>query len=286
MSSSMEKMENLDEKSLRALLDPQNLPRHIAVIMDGNGRWAARQHLPRIAGHREGIQSVREIITLSRELEIETLTLYAFSNENWNRPATEISQLMMLLERYLKKESKTMMDNEIRFRAIGQLERLPGSVLRSIQSVEEKTEKNKKMTLILALSYGGRTEVVDAIKKVVEAIQQEKISIKELDENRFSHYLYTTGIPDPDLMIRTSGEVRISNFFLWQLAYTELYFTKTLWPDFRRKDFLLALVDYQSRERRFGLVSDCDQNPSRKMSLSSLYSFFSDRPKKGDRREI
>jgi undecaprenyl diphosphate synthase len=287
MSFSTKDLENLGEKSLLSLLDRENLPKHVAIIMDGNGRWAAQQHLPRIAGHRKGIQSVREIITFSRELEINTLTLYAFSSENWHRPATEISQLMMLLERYLKKELKTMMTNEIRFRAIGQIERLPESVVRSIRSVEEKTEKNNRMTLVLALSYGGQTEIVDAIKEVVEDLQQEKISIKELDESLFSTYLYTREIPDPDLMIRTSGEVRISNFFLWQLAYTELYFTKTLWPDFKRKDFLLALLDYQSRERRFGLVSERTQSASRSdKSGETPQNRLFGKPTKGDRFEF
>lgn len=252
----------LSEEALSAMLDPQNIPKHVAIIMDGNGRWASCKNLPRIAGHRRGIQSVREIVTFSRKLGIETLTLFAFSNENWNRPAPEISQLMMLLERYLKQELKTMMENQIRFRTIGQIERLPSSVIRMIRSVEEKTEKNRKMTLILALSYGGRAEVVDAVRRIMEEFQEEKISIKDLDETLFSRYLYTQEIPDPDLMIRTSGEVRISNFLLWQLAYTELYFTKTFWPDFRRKDFLLALLDYQGRERRFGLVTEQVSNPS------------------------
>ncbi len=248
-------LRHLSEESLRGMIDPRNLPRHVAMIMDGNGRWAAEKNLPRIEGHRRGIQSVREIITLSREIGIEILTLFAFSNENWQRPASEISQLMMFLEKYLKRELKTMMENRIRFRTIGQIDRLPASVIRRIRLVEEETERNEAMTLVLALSYGGRAEVVDAVKRILEAFQQEKISIKDLDEERFSRYLYTDGIPDPDLMIRSSGEIRISNFLLWQIAYTELYFTKTYWPDFRRKDFLLALLDYQGRERRFGLVA-------------------------------
>ncbi|MBI3805832.1 MAG: isoprenyl transferase [Nitrospirae bacterium] len=262
MVSRTKDLEQLGEKSLQALVDHQNLPEHVAIIMDGNGRWAAERYLPRIAGHRRGIQSVREIVTFSREIGIKVLTLFAFSNENWNRPSTEISQLMMLLERYLKQELKTMTENQIRFRAVGQIERLPGSVLRMIRSVEEKTAKHEKMTLILALSYGGRSEIVDAVRRVVEDVQQEKLSMKDLDEQTFSHYLHTQEVPDPDLMIRTSGEVRISNFLLWQLAYTELYFTQTYWPDFRRKDFLLALLDYQARERRFGLVKEQVANPN------------------------
>ena len=249
--------------SLMAKIDPHKLPRHVAIIMDGNGRWAAQRHLPRIAGHQRGITSVREVVTLAREMGIETLTLYAFSNENWNRPAREITQLMILLEKYLNKELKTMMKNEIRFRAIGQIDRLQSSVSRLVKSVEEKTKHNDKMTLVLALSYGGRAEILDAVKKSVEDIQSEKISIKDFDEDLFSRYLYTEEIPDPDLMIRTSGEVRISNFFLWQVAYTELYFTKTLWPDFKKADFLQALFDYQGRERRFGHISEVEV-PSRR----------------------
>jgi len=248
-------LEGPGEASILAELDLKKLPRHVAVIMDGNGRWAARKRLPRIEGHRRGIQAVREVITLARELEIDILTLYAFSNENWSRPAPEINQLMTLLKRYLLKEVETMMSNGIRFRAVGQIDRLPEAVASLIQTVEEKTSENKNMTLVLALSYGGRTEIVDTVKRLAEDLRTEKISVKDLDETLFSEYLYTGDIPDPDLMIRTSGEVRISNFFLWQLAYTELYFTRVLWPDFKREDFLLALLDYQQRERRFGLVS-------------------------------
>jgi len=254
-------MSKQNENELIQAIDKAHLPKHVAIIMDGNGRWAAQRHLPRISGHQRGIRSVREIITFAREIGIETLTLYAFSNENWNRPAKEITQLMILLERYLLKELKTMMDNGIRFRAIGQIDRLQSSVSKLIHSVEEETKQNDQMTLVLALSYGGRTEIIDAVKKVTEAVQKEEIALKDLDEECFSTYLYSKAIPDPDLMIRTSGEVRISNFFLWQVAYTELYFTKTLWPDFRKKDFLLALLDYQGRERRFGHVSGWDAMP-------------------------
>lgn len=248
-------MTDLNEKALLKKVDRKNLPRHVAIIMDGNGRWAAQRNLPRISGHQRGIRSVREIIMLARELGIKTLTLYAFSNENWNRPVKEINQLMILLERYLLKELKSMMSNDIRFRAIGQIDRLQSSVAKLIHSVEEETKKNDKMTLVLALSYSGRTEIIDAITEIAEDIRKETLSLKDLDEDRFSTYLYSKALPDPDLMIRTSGELRISNFFLWQVAYTELYFTKTLWPDFRKKDFLLALLDYQGRERRFGHVS-------------------------------
>jgi len=243
-----------EEAELLSRLDPDKLPKHVAIIMDGNGRWAAQRHLPRISGHQRGIRSVREIITFAREIGVKHLCLYAFSNENWNRPLKEVTRLMILLERYLIKELDTMMSNGIRFRAIGQIDRLQNSVSDLIKTVEEKTRHNTQMTLVLALSYGGRTEIVDAVKKIAVAIQDEQISVKDLDESLFSSYLYTHDLPDPDLMIRTSGEIRISNFFLWQVAYTELYFTKTLWPDFKKRDFLLALLDYQGRERRFGSV--------------------------------
>lgn len=243
-----------EEAELLSRLDPDKLPKHVAIIMDGNGRWAAQRHLPRISGHQRGIRSVREIITFAREIGVKHLCLYAFSNENWNRPLKEVTRLMILLERYLIKELDTMMSNGIRFRAIGQIDRLQNSVSDLIKTVEEKTRHNTQMTLVLALSYGGRTEIVDAVKKIAVAIQDEQISVKDLDESLFSSYLYTHDLPDPDLMIRTSGEIRISNFFLWQVAYTELYFTKTLWPDFKKRDFLLALLDYQVRERRFGSV--------------------------------
>lgn len=243
-----------EEAALLSKLDQDKLPKHVAIIMDGNGRWAAQRHLPRISGHQRGIRSVREIITFAREIGVKHLCLYAFSNENWNRPLKEVTRLMILLERYLIKELETMMSNGIRFLAIGQIDRLQNSVSDLIKTVEEKTRHNTQMTLVLALSYGGRTEIVDAVKKIAVAIQKDQISVKDLDEALFSRYLYTQDLPDPDLMIRTSGEIRISNFFLWQVAYTELYFTKTLWPDFRKRDFLLALLDYQGRERRFGSV--------------------------------
>ncbi len=248
-------LDKLTEAALLSRIDPSQLPAHLAVIMDGNGRWAAKRHLPRIAGHKQGIVAVREIVTLARQLGIRYLTLYAFSNENWNRPTSEVSQLMRLLALYLKKELKTLMTDKIRLSAIGQIDRLPKPVAELLTSVEEKTCDNKEMTLTLALSYSGRTDIVEAVRKICGDIQNQKISIADLSETVFSNYLHTAEIPDPDLMIRTSGEIRISNFFLWQLAYTELYFTETLWPDFRRKEFLIALLDYQSRERRFGGVA-------------------------------
>jgi undecaprenyl diphosphate synthase len=248
-------LEKLSEEKLLALIDPFQLPKHLAIIMDGNGRWAAKRHLPRIAGHKEGILAVREIVTFAREMGIRFLTLYAFSNENWNRPTSEVSKLMRLLGLYLKKELNTLMHDKVRLKAIGRIDRLPKSVAQLLLSVEEKTLQNREMTLILALSYGGRSEMIDAVLNLFGDVHHGKIAINDLTEPVFSNYLYTAGIPDPDLMIRTSGEIRVSNFFLWQMAYTELYFTKTLWPDFRRKEFLMALLDYQGRERRFGKVS-------------------------------
>jgi len=250
-----EPFENMSQERLLAIIDREHLPRHLAIIMDGNGRWASQRRLPRIAGHREGILSVLEIVSVARELGIEFLTLYAFSNENWTRPMGEVSQLMRLLSVYLKRELNNLMENHVRLLAIGQIERLPDPVARLLKSVEEETMNNQGMTLLLALSYSGRADMIDAIRRFSSDVQEGTISPESLSEELFSGYLDTKSIPDPDLMIRTSGEIRISNFFLWQLAYTELYFTPTLWPDFRRKSLLLALLDYQGRERRFGQVS-------------------------------
>ncbi len=249
-------LEGLGEDNLLSLLNRDHLPQHVAIIMDGNGRWAEKRGLPRIAGHREGIQSVREVVTLTGELGIKALTIYAFSIENWKRPVQEIQDLMVFLEEYLKKELKTMMENGIRFKTIGRIERLPESVRKLLGQVEQETQGNDKMTLTVALSYGGRTEIVDAARAIAKECVEGRLKLEEIDEKEFSFFLGTTGLVDPDLMIRTSGEARISNFLLWQVAYTELYFTKTLWPDFRRRDFLLAMLEYQDRERRFGLVSE------------------------------
>jgi undecaprenyl diphosphate synthase len=224
--------------------------------MDGNGRWAEQRLLPRIAGHRAGIRSVKETVTFCREIGISALTIYAFSVENWKRPQAEIDELMTLLEEYLRRELMTLMENRIRFRTIGRIERLPASVTRWIEKVERETRDNDRMVLTIALSYGGRSEILDAVRRLLADVEAGKILAEDLDEKLFGNYLYTRDLPDPDLMIRTSGEARISNFLLWQSAYTELYFTPTLWPDFRKKDLLLALLDYQRRERRFGLVPE------------------------------
>jgi len=233
-------------------LNPDKLPQHVAIIMDGNGRWAKKRGLTRIVGHRKGIESVRDIVRTSRELGIKWLTLYAFSEENWIRPKYEINALMKLLTRYLKIELKEMLDNGIRLLSIGQTEKLPPEVQGTLWRTIEKTAHNKEMTLILALSYGGRQEIVWAVKNMLKDIEKGILNVKQITEERLSNYLYTSNIPDPDLIIRTSGEYRISNFLLWQIAYTEIFTTPTLWPDFHRERYLEALLDYQKRERRFG----------------------------------
>jgi undecaprenyl diphosphate synthase len=217
--------------------------------MDGNGRWAKKRNLPRVEGHRAGSKSVREVMETSSRLGIRYLTLYAFSQENWKRPRTEVNTLWKLLEEYLKREDKTMAKNRIRLQVIGRIEALPAPAQRELERVMELTKDNDRLTVIAALNYGGRTEIVDAIKKLASSSDH---SIDDLDEDTFSDYLYTAGIPDPDLLIRTSGELRISNFLLWQIAYTEIWITPLFWPDFKRKDLIQAILDYQARERRFG----------------------------------
>ncbi len=248
--------EALSDDQLQALVNRDGLPRHVAIIMDGNGRWAEMRGLPRIAGHREGIQSVRDAVTVCRELGIYALTIYAFSIENWQRPQDEVKELMMLLEGYLQKEMAALMEHRIRFKTIGRIHRLPDSVVQWVRQAESATLANDKMVLTLALSYGGRAEIVDAMLKLYDDLRKGLFPRESVDEAMVGQYLNTADLPDPDLMIRTSGETRLSNFLLWQMAYTELYFTPTLWPDFRRRDFLQALIDYQQRERRFGLVKN------------------------------
>lgn len=238
-----------EEETLVKQLDLSRLPRHVAVIMDGNGRWAKRKNLPRVEGHRAGAKSVREAVETCGRLGIEFLTLYAFSKENWRRPKSEVNMLWKLLEDYLKKEDKVLVENKFRLKVIGQIEVIPPSVRGELERVEELTKHNDRLTIILALNYGGRAEIVDAVKKILEDKEFERDA---LDERRFSQYLYTAHLPDPDLLIRTSGELRISNFLLWQIAYSEIWITNEFWPDFRKKHFLQALLDYQKRERRFG----------------------------------
>jgi undecaprenyl diphosphate synthase len=226
----------------------EQLPAHIAIIMDGNGRWAAQRHLPRVEGHRAGIDSVRDVVETSARLGLEVLTLYAFSVENWKRPRAEVNTLMMLLKRYIRLELNTLLQNNIRFRVIGRAEALPPDVQDELEIGIAKTTKNTGMLFNIALNYGGRAEIVDAARRAIAS----GMSADDLDEARFSTLLYTAGQPDPDLLIRTSGEMRISNFLLWQIAYSEIWVTETLWPDFRRRDLLDAVVAYQKRDRRYG----------------------------------
>lgn len=247
-------LDHLTESELAAKLELELLPKHVAVIMDGNGRWAELRGLPRIAGHREGINSVREMITLCLELGIQALTIYAFSQENWNRPTQEISALMSLLEHYLSTERSSLVEQGVRFRAIGRHQLLPPSAQHWVLTTEKETAHLNKLMLTVALSYGGRAEIVSAVKTMIKDVQTGSVQVSDIDEAMIQQYLSTHPLPDPDLLIRTSGETRISNFLLWQLAYTELCFTPTLWPDFRRREFLLALIEYQRRERRFGRV--------------------------------
>ena len=237
-------------------IDKEKLPIHIAIIMDGNGRWAKKKLLNRISGHMRGVDAVRDVVTTCRELGIKVLTLYAFSIENWRRPKEEVKALMGLLNDYLLKEREEMIKNNIRLSAIGRLEDLPPAVLATLQETMKMTKHCDGMILNLALSYGGRTEILHAAKGIISDLREGKMRSEELTEERFSQYLWTWGLPDPDLLIRTSGEFRISNFLLWQIAYTELYVTETLWPDFNRAELLKAIADYQSRERRFGLTSE------------------------------
>jgi undecaprenyl diphosphate synthase len=237
-------------------LDKEKLPRHIAIIMDGNGRWAKKQSLSRISGHIKGVNAVREVVTACRELGIKVLTLYAFSIENWRRPKDEVAALMELLKDYLIKECEEMIEKNIRLCAIGRLEDLPPDVQDILRETIQKTQPCDGMILNLALSYGGRSEILHAVHGILSDLQKGKIRPEEINVQRFPQYLWTRGIPDPDLLIRTSGEFRISNFLLWQIAYTELYITETLWPDFDRQELLKAIADYQSRERRFGLTSE------------------------------
>jgi len=236
------------DESLARQVNFEQLPAHIAIIMDGNGRWAAQRHLPRVEGHRAGIDSVRDVVETSARLGIEVLTLYAFSVENWKRPRAEVNTLMMLLKRYIRLELNTLLQNNIRFRVIGRPEELAPDVQDELEIGIAKTTKNTGMLFNIALNYGGRAEIVDAARRAIAS----GVSADDLDEARFSALLYTAGQPDPDLLIRTSGEMRISNFLLWQIAYSEIWVTETLWPDFRRRDLLDAVVAYQKRDRRYG----------------------------------
>jgi undecaprenyl diphosphate synthase len=240
-----------EEESLARQVNFERLPRHIAVIMDGNGRWAAQRHLPRVEGHRAGIDSVRDIVESSARLGIQVLTLYAFSVENWKRPVTEVSTLMSLLKRYLRLELNTLLKNNIRFRVIGRFDELAADVQTELKAAEDRTATNTGMQFNIALNYGGRAEIVEAARRIIA----DGVDPGQLDETKFAAYLYTEGQPDPDLLIRTSGEMRVSNFLLWQIAYAEIWVTDTLWPDFRKRHLLEAILDYQKRDRRYGGIT-------------------------------
>ncbi|MBN2033679.1 MAG: isoprenyl transferase [Deltaproteobacteria bacterium] len=237
-------------------LDPAKLPRHVAIIMDGNGRWAEKRALNRIRGHEEGAESVRAIVRAGREIGIRWLTLYAFSEENWKRPKYEIEALMNLLKRFLTAELREMLDNGIRLRFIGRIGKLPQDVQEALKETAERTSNNKDMVLTLALSYGGRQEISDALKEIARQIESGALSSGEISQELIAQRLYTAQMPDPDLLIRTGGEYRVSNFLLWQIAYTEIYTTPVPWPEFKKQEFLEAIGDYQKRERRFGALGE------------------------------
>jgi undecaprenyl diphosphate synthase len=243
------------QAALFATLDPERLPKHIAVIMDGNGRWAQRRHLPRIAGHKRGGDAVRDVITLGSNIHLSAMTLYAFSAENWKRPKTETSFLMALLRTYLKHEVPLMNDHNIQLRYIGRIHELPPAVQERMAWATEQTAKNTGMIMTLALNYAGRAELIDAFQTIVKAAANNGgLANLKIDEELVSRHMYAADLPDPDLVIRTSGEMRLSNFLLWQLAYSEIYVTPTLWPDFDGNHLLMALADFQKRERRYGNV--------------------------------
>lgn len=242
--------------SLKDKIDMAKLPNHVAVIMDGNGRWAKEKGKERVYGHQNGVVAVRETVEAAAELGVRYLTMYAFSTENWNRPKEEVDALMQLLVSTINGEIKTLNENNIRLFAIGDLKSLPHNCLQELNEAIKKTEQNQRTTLILALSYSSRWEIVNAVKQIARDIENKKHTSEEITEAFFNNYLCTANFPDPELMIRTSGEHRISNFLLWQMAYTELYFTDKLWPDFRKDNFYEAVIDYQNRERRFGKTSE------------------------------
>jgi undecaprenyl diphosphate synthase len=241
---------------LKTRIDPENLPSHIAIIMDGNGRWAKKHARPRIFGHRNGVKAVREVTEAAAEIGIKYLTLYAFSTENWKRPRVEVNALMKLLVETLHKEVATMMENDIKLQAIGDIEKLPKPTYLALLEGINTTKNNQKMTLNLALNYSARWEILEAVKGIVRDIQTTDMEVMDINSELFSQYLSTKKVPDPELLIRTSGENRVSNFLLWQIAYAELYFSPIFWPEFRKKHLYEAILDYQSRERRFGKTSE------------------------------
>ncbi len=242
------------------MIDKNNIPQHIAIIMDGNGRWAKERGLPRSAGHRAGINRVKEIIKAASELGVKVVTLFAFSTENWSRPKKEINLLMRVLNNFLDREINELDKNNIRLMVIGQDKPTPQYLLAKIKKAKEMTKDNTGLIFVLALNYGSRQEIVDAVKKFTNAVIKDKANLEDLDMENFSNYLYTAGLPDPDLLIRTSGQMRISNFLLWQLSYAELYFPRKYWPDFGKEDLEKAIDIYQRRERRFGKIRRIDVN--------------------------
>ncbi len=242
--------------SFKELIDQSRLPRHIAIIMDGNGRWAKQHGKLRTFGHRHGVTAVRDTVEGAAELGIEYLTLYAFSTENWNRPQIEVDTLMQLLVTTIGKETKTLMENNIRLKIIGDIESLPSRVFKNLKQAMDTTANNTRMTLVLALSYSSRWEITNAVKQIAQKVKDGVLNPSQINEQVIEQHLCTAGFAEPELLIRTSGEHRISNYLLWQIAYAELYFTQTLWPDFRREHLYEAIVDFQKRERRFGLVSE------------------------------
>jgi undecaprenyl diphosphate synthase len=242
------------EKLKEDILKKGNLPAHIAIIMDGNGRWARKRGLPRTAGHRAGVKAVKKVVKAAGELGIRVLTLFTFSQENWKRPKSEVSAIMKLLYETTKREINELDENNVKLITTGRIEELSPKRRQILQEAMEQTNDNTGLVLNLALNYGGRTEILDAVKRIAADVRENKLNSNELNEEKFSGYLYTNGLPDPDLLIRTSGEMRISNFLLWQTSYTELYITDVLWPNFTAKDFYEAIWDYQNRERRFGKV--------------------------------
>ena len=246
------------EESILERIDFKRLPRHIAVIMDGNGRWAKSRNLPRVEGHRAGIASVRETVETAARLELPVITLYAFSVENWKRPRYEVATLMLLLKEYLRKELATLMENNIRFVPIGRIDGLDDSVQRELRYAEKETARNTGLLFQIALNYGGRAEIVDTVNRIMSLLREREMSDAVIDEAFFSDHLYTANVDDPDLLIRTSGELRVSNFLLWQIAYAEIHVTKVLWPDFRRRHLFEAILDFQSRDRRYGGVEEAD----------------------------
>jgi len=245
-------MKNAAWNEVIAGVDKTNLPKHIAIIMDGNGRWAKQRNLPRISGHKAGVEALRDVIKCSSNIGIQYLTLYAFSTENWNRPADEVTGLMDLLVLYLRKEINELHRNDVRINIIGDISRLPQKAILEIEKATKLTLNNKGLTVNIALNYGARYEILGAVKNICQNVINNALDVEDIDENTLSQYLYTKNIPDPDLLIRTSGEQRISNFLLWQIAYSELWFTEVYWPDFKSDHLIQAIVDYAQRQRRFG----------------------------------